>query len=521
MTLRTSVLAVGFVIVLVVSVTTVGLVPASQPAAAQADSYVVEQGEQCEVIDSLSGEETAAELYDYRSHNTHDSEYAYSSHGTPQLQENDVSSIFLYEGPDGLSLVLIHDRLDGGTGGGAAEVGIIGFPAESEWTVKDDDIGYDDIWNHGDVWSDIAWFWETDRTDGGAVTGLGEEFEVTIDPAFNEQQSTYDLAEVDGSVEEIHVLSGDLDQPDRIPMESLEEPLVIRSGTCEDPTVVYSLTETGILASVEDTGGEATALRPPAETEDGVQYDRLSITASGTETISGPEDAQIAMRIDESAPEIAGNEEALPLSSLSLDTGEGSVEDSTLSVSVETATLDAHDATVDDVVIYEEVDGDWQRAQTNPVESIEDGTQFDADTSGDGQLVVALEESPIRATELSLDRERIDAGESVEVTAAVENTGNVTETSQVSLLVFGEVVDTQEVTLEPGEEGTLTFTQRVDSPGSHTVEVAGESQQLEVEGEEPAGEAGTEGESSGYLAIAAGSLVALLLLVWWRRSPEE
>lgn len=543
MTLRTSVFAVGFVVILVVSLSAVGLMPASQPATAQAESYVVEQGEQCEVIDSLSGQQTAEELYDYRTHQTHD-DYEYSSHGTTQLQESDVSSVFLYEGPGGLSLVIVHDELEGGTAGGAAEFEVIGLPAEGEWTVQDDDYSEgaegDDVWRHGDVWSDVAWLWEDNRTDGGVFTGLSEEFEVTINPAFNDQQSTYGADEVDGSVDEIHVLSGDLDQPDRLAMASLEEPLVIRSGTCGEPTVQYDRTDQGaptavenaagesvgeagggILATIEDTGGEAVALRPPAETGDGVQYDRLSITGSGTDTSSGPEDAVVGMSIEESTPEITGNEDAVPLSALSVDTREGSVDDSALSFSVATATLEEHDATVNDVVIYEEVEGDWQRAPTDPTGAVEGATQFDADTTADGQLVVAIEESPIRATELSLDQERIDAGETVEVTATVENTGDVTETNQVSLLVFGESVDTQEVTLEPGEEETLTFIQRIDSPGSHTVEVAGETQQLDVEGDEPAGGLVTQDESSGYLAIAAGSLVAVLLLVWWQRSPEE
>lgn len=529
------------VVALVAGVVLSGALPVSQDVAAQEGSYVVEQGEQCEVITPLSGEGTAAEFYDYRHHGTHDEDYAYSSHGTTHLQENDVSSIFLYEGPDGLSLVTVHDRLGGGTGGGAAEFEMVGFPAGSEWTVQDDDYSehIDDVWRHGDVWSDVAWLWGADRTDGGVVTGLGEEFEVTIDPAFNDQQSTFGESEIDGTIEGIHVLSGEAQEPDRVPLASSEEPLVIRSGTCEDPTVQYDRIDRGIAApvtddtseaveqaqqgiqaTVEDTGGEPVALRPPATGENGVQYDRLSIVAAGPETVMGPEAATIELSVEEGG-EIPDSDDAVPLSALSVDTTEGTVEDAALTFGVEGATLDEHDATVNDVTVYEEGSDGWERVATEPVGTSDDVTQFRADASGDGELAVVLEESPITATELSLSEERIEAGESVEVTATVENTGEVTETGQVSLLVFGEVVDSREVTLDPGESETLTFEQRVDSPGSHTVEVAGASEQLEVEGDGAPGATDADGDSEGYLAIGVGMVVLLGLLVLWRRSPEE
>jgi hypothetical protein len=511
---------------LVVSLSVAGLVPASQPAAAQQGSYVVEQGAQCTAITPLSGEATAAELYDYRSHNTHETDYAYSSHGTTDLQRNDVSSLFLYEGPDGLSLVIVHDRLGGGTDGGAAEFEIVGLPADGEWTVEDDNYSenIDDVWTHGEVWSEIAWLWGPDRTDGGAYTGLGGDFEVTIDPAFNAQQSTF---QQEGTVTGIDVLSGNMDRPDRVAMGNTEDPLVIRSGTCGDPTVSYALTDGGILATVEDTGGETTSLRPPAEGGNGVRYDRVSLAASGGNTITGPSDVEAAMSAAEGGPEIAdedGDGTAPALSTLTVDDGasQGSVSDLALSFSVEKAALSGHDATASNVAVYERVGDGWERTATEPTGETDRVYSFESTTDGGGEFAVVLAESPIEATELSLDRERIDAGERVEVTATVENTADVTETQPVELLVFGEVTDSQEVTLGPGESTTVTFTQRVDSPGTHTVEIAGQTQQIEVEGEQPApGGAGSEGSSSnGYLAVGAGVLVLVGLALWWRRSPE-
>lgn len=513
------VLALALVVSL--SVSGVGFVPA-RPAAAQQASYVVEQGGQCTPITPLSGEESAEEFYDYRSHNTHESNYAYSSHGTTDLQRNDTSSIFLYEGPDGMSLVIVHDRLGGGTDGGAAEFEIVGLPADGEWTVEDDDYSAnaDDVWTHGDVWSEIAWLWRDDRTDGGAFNGLGSEFAVTIDPAFNAQQSAF---EPQGNITGLDILSGSAGQ-DRVAMRSLDEPLVIRSGTCGEPTVSYDRTSGAILATVEDTGGETVALRPPAVGDNGVRYDRLSLSASGETTFSGPADVEVAMSATEGGPEIGGD--AVALSSLAVDDSgsAGSVSDLTIEFGVEKAILEEYDAGASEVTVYERTNGDWERTATESVGETETSYRFESTTESAGEFAVVLDESPLVATDISLGRERIEAGENVEITATVENTGPVTETRPVELLVFGEVTDTKEVTLEPGETTTVTFTQRVDAPGSHTVEVAGASQSLEVEGEEPSAPAGTEAENPGGndpFAIGIGVIVLLALALWWQRSPEQ
>ncbi|ADJ15449.1 hypothetical protein [Halalkalicoccus jeotgali] len=521
-----SVGAVCLALALVATVVLAGSVPASRPAAAQQGSYVVEQGTQCEVITPLSGEGTAAELYDYRSHVSHETDYAYGSHGTTDLQRNDVSSLFLYEGADGLSLVIVHDRLDGGTPGGAAEFEVVGLPASGEWTVQDDDYSEhaDDVWTHGDVWSEVAWLWGDDRTDGGAYTGLGGDFEVTIDPAFNDQQSTFSP---DGNVSRIDVLSGDRSQPDRIALGSIDAPLVIRSGTCGDPTVSYDRIDDGILATVEDTGGETARLRPPAEGGNGVRYDRLSLSASGQSTFSGTADVEVAMNAAEGGPEVPdedGDGSATALSTLTVDdsASEGSVSDPTLSFSVEKATLAGQDATASNVAVYERASGSWERTATEPAGETDRFYSFESSPGGSGEFAVVLAESPIEATELSLDRERIDAGETVEVTATVENTASVTETQPVELLVFGAVTGTEEVTLEPGETTTVSFSQRVDAPGTHTVEVAGQTQQLTVKGEAPAsGDSESAASSSnGFLAIGIGLVVLVALALWWRRSPE-
>ncbi len=505
---------------LVVSLSAVGFVPA-RPAAAQQASYVVEQGGQCTPITPLSGEEGVEEFYDYRSHNTHESNYAYSSHGTTDLQRNDTSSIFLYEGPDGMSLVIVHDPLGGATDGGAAEFEIVGLPAHGEWTVEDDDYSENaaDEWTHGGVWSEIAWLWRDDRTDGGAFSGLGSEFAVTIDPAFNAQQSAF---EPQGNVTGLDVLSGSAGQ-DRVAMRSLDEPLVIRSGTCGSPTISYDRIDGGILATVEDTGGETVALRPPAAGDNGVRYDRLSLSASGETTFSGPADVEVAMSAAEGGPEIEGD--AVALSSLAVEEGSaGSVSDLTIGFGVEKAILEEYDAGASEVTVYERTGGGWERTATESVGETETSYRFESTTESGGEFAVVLDESPLVATELSIDDERIEAGENVEITATVENTGPVTETRPVELLVFGEVTDTQEVTLEPGETTTVTFTQRVDAPGSHTVEVAGASQSLEVEGEEPSAPGGTEAENLGGndpLTIGVGVIVLLALALWWQRSPEQ
>jgi hypothetical protein len=196
-------------------------------------AYSLEQGDDCAPLAPLQGEDPVAAFYDYRAPFTDPEAGTYSSHGTTDLQEDDASVLFLYDGPEGLSLVLVHGRLDGGGDGGNVTFEMSGLPESGEWVVADDD--YDgetsyDVWERDGDESTVSWTWQGGRTDGGAFRGLGDLDELAIDPAFNDAAALADEHDV-GQVTRWVALSGDAADPERTEL-ALDERVTVRPGAC-------------------------------------------------------------------------------------------------------------------------------------------------------------------------------------------------------------------------------------------------------------------------------------------------
>jgi hypothetical protein len=198
------------------------------------DGYVLEQGDRCVSITPLSGDETAESFYDYRAPFTDPSGQGYSSYGTTDLQRPETSVLFLYDGPDGLSLIVVHDKYGDDTNGGAVTLRFEGVDG-GEWAIGDDDYdapsNYDAFERTEDGWR-VDWTWGAGRSDGGVYRPLSEAFDVTIRPGFNEGAALYGEY-YDGELTDWQVLSGDRDDPDRVSL-SLDEPVTVRTGSCPD-----------------------------------------------------------------------------------------------------------------------------------------------------------------------------------------------------------------------------------------------------------------------------------------------
>ncbi|MFD1642514.1 PKD domain-containing protein [Halohasta litorea] len=191
-----------------------------QPAQPADDEYTyrIEQGDQEFEVQPIQGDVPVEEFYDYR-YPYQDRENpswgrSFSSEGTIPYQQDSTSILMLYEGPNGVSLVAVHDKYheerENGTVGSSVSWELTGLPEDGEWAVIDDDYDWrnetvekDDIHqldadhragaagNDGeppeDVDARLSWVWTTARTDGMAYRGLGgEDVSITIDPAFNE-----------------------------------------------------------------------------------------------------------------------------------------------------------------------------------------------------------------------------------------------------------------------------------------------------------------------------------------------
>jgi hypothetical protein len=221
-------------------------VAASQRRAAE---YAVVQGERCEPIQPIRGRLPVEDFYDYQLPERYVSEEngasigfatRYASAGTVELQGEGVSLLLLYRGPRGLSLVIVHGKVDSSRGG-SVTFRLRGLPSGGEWAVRDDfyrnpttgavaDSNFD-RWRVEGTDHVVDWTWGLAGTDGGAFRGLGENFEVVVRPGFNEDAALHG-EHYEGEITDWEILSGSAGVSERIPLD-LDRPVRIRTGSCD------------------------------------------------------------------------------------------------------------------------------------------------------------------------------------------------------------------------------------------------------------------------------------------------
>lgn len=192
--------------------------------------YVLQQGTRCIPIEPIPGDLAVEAFYDWGE----GGRQRYSSPGTVEFQQPATSILFLYDGPDGVSLVIVHGQYAGDSPGGSATFEFEGLPLHGEWAVRDD--FYDgptnyDRWVRDGATATADWTWGDRRTDGGAFRGLDVDgLELTITPAFNEAAALYEQY-YEGDIESWQLLSGPRDDLTRYELD-LDEPVTIARGRC-------------------------------------------------------------------------------------------------------------------------------------------------------------------------------------------------------------------------------------------------------------------------------------------------
>lgn len=217
--------------------------------------FSVAQGGDCVPVVPLVGDETVEELYDLRIPGQFDGDNGasdpgegpyFQSNGTTDLQRDDVTITFLYLGPKGLSLVVVHDSgaAESDDSGGSVSWTLAGVPESAEWAVKDDlyldpETGEKVDSNH-DRWDvdgrthTIDWTWGTAGTDGGALRTPDPTLDLTVRPAFNDAAALWGDHYAEDPIQEWHVLSfpEGRDAPERTRL-ALDEPTTVSAGPCE------------------------------------------------------------------------------------------------------------------------------------------------------------------------------------------------------------------------------------------------------------------------------------------------
>ncbi|WP_134670669.1 hypothetical protein [Halorussus marinus] len=215
----------------------------------RASDYAVVQGDRCEPVAPVRGRLPVEEFYDYQLPKKYVSEEngasigfatRYASAGTVELQREKTSLLLLYRGPKGLSLVVVHGRIESSIGG-SVTFGLDGLPSGGEWAVRDDfyrnpNTGVVastnfDRWRVDGSEHVVDWTWGKAGTDGGAFRGLGENFDVVVRPGFNED-AALEGEHYEGEITDWEFLSGSAGVSERVSLD-LDRPIRIRTGTCE------------------------------------------------------------------------------------------------------------------------------------------------------------------------------------------------------------------------------------------------------------------------------------------------
>jgi hypothetical protein len=122
--------------------------PPGESSQAGPDDTVLRQGDCCLLVTPIAGDQPVEAFYGHYLSEQYASEEngrsssgigpPYSSLGTTYLQRPNGSILFLYDGPRGLSLVLVHGSVADPSGSGSVTPAFDGLPAGRSWPVKDD-----------------------------------------------------------------------------------------------------------------------------------------------------------------------------------------------------------------------------------------------------------------------------------------------------------------------------------------------------------------------------------------------
>ena len=231
----------------------------------------IEQGDRTVEVVPLSNGQSIERFYDYGN--------AEINSPLP-IAKSDTSRLFLWSGPNGLSLVVLHDEPRDGSGA-AVSFEFDGLPTgQGSWVVQDDG---NDFRRSGGITSP-DWTWNNDNTDGGAFRGGLTNATITIEPKFNEEADVGPLTP--GSIDRWEVVTGRATDP-RNESLALDEPVTIRVP--DEP------------GGGDDAAGDAGRLdfstRLANDTEDVqivYQTEQTDVNPSASVTLTGPDGSQVS-----------------------------------------------------------------------------------------------------------------------------------------------------------------------------------------------------------------------------------
>ncbi|WP_241430725.1 PKD domain-containing protein [Haloferax elongans] len=200
------------------------------------------------------------------------------------------------------------------------------------------------------------------------------------------------------------------------------------------------------------------------------------------------------------------------------DLSDDSIDDVTFTFRVSKAYLDSTRVTADSVALYRNETVRWNKLSTTLVGETETEYVFEAKSPGLSEFVIGATAPTFEVTETALSNDEVVVGDDAIVDVTLSNLGGAAGTHTLELRSDGTTIATETVTLDAGEERTVSLGAAFESAGTYELTVDGESvgklRIVTEQAEEQAAATTVEnpdapGENNG----GSGPLVMLLLLV--------
>ena len=135
--------------------------------------YTVSQGDMKVQITPLEGPGSASDYYNFT-----------DNQSNTGFEEANTAVFFLYQdSTSGTTSLFV--LLSGANGiAGATTVALSGVPAGADFTVKDDELDFRDVWELIPPTGSVTWAWDDTKSDGMVLGPLGRDFEISLFPQF-------------------------------------------------------------------------------------------------------------------------------------------------------------------------------------------------------------------------------------------------------------------------------------------------------------------------------------------------
>lgn len=138
--------------------------------------------------------------------------------------------------------------------------------------------------------------------------------------------------------------------------------------------------------------------------------------------------------------------------------------------------LEARGLAPGDVALYRYEDNGWRELDTRMIGETNTTVRYEAESPGLSLYAISKQNAAkanIQVTDATLSATEVQVGDTVEVTAVIENKGSAAGEFTAELDIDGTTVASQTVELGAGEQTTITFTTSFEEAEDYTVSVSG------------------------------------------------